>query len=52
MFRWLVISLALYWVVKRILRIVNVVQHQDTAGPSGGSEPTDEDGFTDYEEVD
>ena len=51
--RWVIVSLVIYWVIKRVFRIINVVQNQNSNQSQKDSrQPNDnDDGFTDFEEV-
>lgn len=50
--RWIIVSLIIYWVIKRVFRIINVVQNQNSNQSQNTKQSNDnDDGFTDFEEV-
>ncbi|MCH1472495.1 MAG: hypothetical protein L7V85_01120 [Bacteroidia bacterium] len=50
--RWIIVSLVIYWVIKRVFRIINVVQNQNSNQSQNTKQSNDnDDGFTDFEEV-
>ena len=51
--RWIIVSLVIYWIIKRVFRIINVVQNQDSNQNQNKTKNSnkDDDGFTDFEEV-
>lgn len=51
--RWIIVSLVIYWVIKRVFRIINVVQNQNSNQSQNNSKQSNDndDGFTDFEEV-
>ena len=51
--KWVIVSLFTYWAIKRVFRIINVVQNQDSNQKQNNTKNSnnDDDGFTDFEEV-
>ena len=49
--RWIIVSLVIYWIIKRVFRIINVVKNQDSNQNKTKNSNNDDDGFTDFEEV-
>ena len=51
--RWVIVSLVIYWVIKRVFRIINVVQNQNSNQSQKNTKQSNDndDGFTDFEEV-
>tara|TARA_B100000497_G_scaffold65593_1_gene74192 strand:- start:167 stop:328 length:162 start_codon:yes stop_codon:yes gene_type:complete len=51
--RWIIVGLVIYWIIKRVFRIINVVQNQDSNQNQNKTKNSnkDDDGFTDFEEV-
>ena len=51
--KWVIVSLFTYWAIKRVFRIINVVQNQDSNQNKNNTKNSnnDDDGFTDFEEV-
>ena len=51
--RWIIVSLVIYWVIKRVFRIINVVQNQNSNQSRNNTKQSkdSDDGFADFEEV-
>jgi hypothetical protein len=51
--RWIIVSLVVYWVIKRVFRIINVVQNQNSNQSQNNTKQSNDndDGFADFEEV-
>ena len=51
--RWIIISLVIYWVIKRVFRIINVVKNQNSNQSQNNTKQSNDndDGFADFEEV-